>query len=154
MNQQWLPLQHTDRLISMRSKETQPSHLAANQVQAPLFPVLIPLKFSAMKISATLLLFGLGSSVLGQNTSDVGTVTTSDGLTCPTLPGTSVRDYSLPGWVNEDDWRPFEKAGWVRFVEGEHPGSSYNGMEVRREEGLTALRSVIGPSLRLTIHSF
>jgi len=57
-------------------------------------------------------------------------------------------------YAYEDDWLPFEKAGWVRFVEGEHPGSSFNGMEVRREEGLNALRSVIGPLLRLTIHSF
>lgn len=131
MNRQWLPMQHAHRLGSRLAQKTEPFHLAANQIQALLFTVLIFLKFSAMKISATLLLFGLSSSVLGQSTPDVGTVTTSDGMTCPTLPGTSVRDHSKPCTKREGNEsfltlpgtsvRDHSQPGWVHEGDKSHP---------------------------------
>ncbi len=54
-------------------------------------------------------------------------------------------------WLaHEDEWRPHAKAGLVRFVEEEFPGSSYCAMEVKGEDGLLALRSVLGPEMKLT----
>ncbi len=50
----------------------------------------------------------------------------------------------------EDEWQPHRKKGAVRFVEGEFPGSTYFAMEVRGEDGLNALRAVLGAELKLT----
>jgi hypothetical protein len=55
--------------------------------------------------------------------------------------------------AHEDEWQPHRRAGAVRFVEGEYPGSTYFAMEVKGEDGLDALRAVLGDQLKLTIIS-